>query len=200
MHAVVYELGLIVVVNDRYACRQRLIDLRNFFSDSLDHLFGVFVNALENYSGDDFSLPVFSDRTLADLVADLHSGNVADANRRAVARVEHDVLDICDVFNQAQPANDVLLITMLNEVSSRVLVIILNGLKERLESDVVVHQCLLIYDDLILLHIAAKAEHVGDSRHGAQLQFYHPVLNRAQLLVALSVADDLIKIDLTRPG
>src|SRR5262249_32268156 len=89
---------------------------------------------------------------------------------------------------------------MLDEVRACVLIIGLDGLKERFESDVVANERLLIDDDLILLYVAAKAEHVGDTRHGAQLQLYDPILNRAQLLVALSVADDLVKINLTRAG
>src|ERR1044072_4937001 len=105
MHAVIYKLCLIVVVNYRYAWRQCLVDLRYFFLDALDYLLGVFVDALENDSGNDFSLTVFGDRTLADLIADLHASNVADSNRRAVARVEHNVPDIRDVFDQAEAAN-----------------------------------------------------------------------------------------------
>src|SRR6185369_3624251 len=200
MHAVIHELGLIVIVNYGHARRQFLVDLRYFFLDALDHLLRVFVDALENDSGNDFSLTILSDRALADLIADLHSSNVADSNRRAVARVEHDVADILDVFDQTQAANDVLLVTVLDEVGARVLIIVLDGFEERLERDVVANQRLLIDDDLILLDVAAKAEHVGDARHSAQLQLYDPILDRPQFLVALSVADDLIKINLTRPG
>src|SRR6185369_7691851 len=200
MHAVIYELGLIVVVNDRDTLRQRLVDLCYFLFDSLDHLLGVFVDPLENDSGNDFSLTILSYCTLADLVTDLQSSNVADSNWSAFARVEDDVSDIRDVFDQTETANDVLFVTMFDEVGARVLIIVLDGFKERLERDVVTNQRLLIDDDLILLDVAAKAEHVGDARHSAQLQLYDPILDRPQFLVALSVADDLIKIDLTRPG
>src|SRR6185369_2532980 len=150
--------------------------------------------------GNDFSLTILSDRALADLVADLHSSNVADSNRRAVARVEHDVADILDVFDQTKAPNDLLLVAVLDEVGARVLIIVLDGFEERLERDVVANQRHRIDDYLILLDVAAKAEHVGDARHGAQLQLYDPILNRAQFLVGLSVADDLIKIDLTGAG
>src|SRR6185503_4446516 len=200
MHAVIHELGLIVIVNYTHARRQCLVDLCYFLLDSLDHLLGVFVDPLENDSGNDFSLTILSHRTLANLVADFHSRNVADSNWRAIARVEHDVADIRDVCDQAQAANDVLLVAMLDEVGARVLIIVLDGFKERLESDVVADERLLIDDDLILLDVAAKTEDIGDAGHGAQLQLYDPVLNRAQFLVALSVADDLIKINLPSPG
>src|SRR6185369_5252796 len=94
----------------------------------------------------DFSLPVLGDGTLTDLIADLHSSNVAHTNRRAIARVEHDVSDVGDVFDQTQPTNDVLLVAMLDEVSSGVLIIVLDGFEERFESDVVTDQRLLIDD------------------------------------------------------
>src|SRR6185369_12823571 len=124
--------------------RQCLVDLRYFFLDALDHLLRVFVDALENDSGNDFSLTILSDRALADLVTDLHAGDVADSNRRTVARVEDDVSDIRDVFDQTEAANDVLLVTMFDEVGARVLIIVLDRFKERLEREVVANQCLLI--------------------------------------------------------
>src|SRR6185436_6620460 len=158
MDAVIYELGLIVVVSYAHAWRECLVDLRDLVLNSFDHLLGIFVDAFENDSGNDFSLAILSDRTLADLVADLHSSNVADSNRRAVAGVEHDVSDIRDVFHPTETANDVLFVTMFDEVGARVLIIVLDGFKERLERDVVANQRLLIDDHLILLHVAAKAE------------------------------------------
>src|SRR5689334_12595883 len=89
---------------------------------------------------------------------------------------------------------------MLNEVSSGVLIIVLDGLKERFESDVVTDQRLLIDDDLILLNISTKTEYISYAGHSAQLQLYDPILNRTQFLIALSVANDLVKIDLSRAG
>src|SRR5215510_2789259 len=102
MHAVVDELGLIVVVDDRYTGRQCLVDLCYLFLEPLDYLLGVFIDSLENDSGDNFSRTIFRDRSLTDLVADLHSGHVADANRRAATRIEHYVPDIRDVFDETQ--------------------------------------------------------------------------------------------------
>src|SRR5262245_56107983 len=136
MHAVVYELGLIVVINDRYTCWQCLVDLRYLFLDPLDYLLRVFIDSLQDNARDHFSLTILIHRSLPNLVADLHPGNIANANRSAVARVEHDVSDICDVFDQPQAANDVLLVTMLDEVGPSVLIIVLDGIKESFKSDV----------------------------------------------------------------
>src|SRR4029078_2934407 len=113
---------------------------------------------------------------------------------------KHDVPDVCDIFDKTEAANYVLFVTMFDEVGACVLIIVLDGFKERLERDVVTNQRLLIDDDLILLYVAAKAEHVRDGRDSAKWQLYDPILNRAQLLIALSVSHDLIKIDLTGAG
>ena len=200
MYAVIDQLCLIVEIDDGHTRRQRLIDLSDLFLDSLDHLLGIFVDSLEDDSGDDFALAIFGDCALADLVADLDPGNVAHTYRRAAARIEHDVLDVFDVLYQAQPAHDILFVAVFDEVCAGVLIIVLNGLKERFERDVVIDQCLLIDYDLVLFDVAAKAQYVSDTRHRAQLQFDDPILNRAQLLVALGVPDDLVEIDLAGAG
>src|SRR5882724_1981780 len=89
---------------------------------------------------------------------------------------------------------------MFDEVGAGVLIVVLNRFEKRLERDVVVNQRLLIGDDLVLLYVSAKTEHVRDARHSAELQLDDPILNCAQLLVALSVADDLIEINLPGAG
>src|SRR6266542_544961 len=89
---------------------------------------------------------------------------------------------------------------MLDEVRSGVLIVVLNGFEKRFERDVVIDQCLLIDDDVILLDVPAKAKHVGDPGHRAQLQFDYPVLNSTQFLSALTTTDDLVKIDLAGSG
>src|SRR5437867_8889614 len=196
VHAAIDKFGLIVEIDNGYAFGQSFVDLGNFFPDAVDHLFGVFVDSLENYSSNDFSLAVFGDRALTDLVADFNCGNVAYPNRRAAARIKNNVLDIFNVFNEADTTIDLLLVAMLNKIRAGVLIVVLNCFKEGFERDVVVNQRLLIDDDLILLDVSAKAQHVGNTWHCAQLQFDDPILNRAQLLIGLAVADNLVKIDL----
>src|SRR5207249_2951951 len=143
---------------------------------------------------------VFGDSALTQLVPHLNLGDIADADWGSAARVKHDVLNVFNLFYQSQSTNDILFIAMLDEVRSGVLIVVLNGFKKRFERDVVIHQCLLIDDDVILLYVTAKAEHIRDAGHGAQLQFDYPVLNSAQFLSALTMTDDLVEIDLAGSG
>ena len=93
-------------------------------------------------------------------------------------------------LTKPEAANDVLLVAVLDEVGAGVLIVVLDRFEKRFQRDVVVDQRLLVDDDLILLNVAAKAEHVGDAGHGAQLQLDDPVLDRAQFLIALAPAGD----------
>src|SRR2546423_10016557 len=200
MDAVVDQLGLIIEIDNLNPLRQCFVNFRNLTLNAIDDFLGVLVDALENNSRDDFALTVFGDGALTNLVANLDAGHVADANRRAAPRIEHDVLNVFNVLNQAETADDVLFVAMLDEIGSGVLIVRLDRFEQRLERDVVINQGLLIDNDLVLLYIAAKAQHVGDAGNGAQLQLYDPILDRAQLLVALPVSDDLIKVNLTSAG
>ena len=89
---------------------------------------------------------------------------------------------------------------MFDEVCAGVLIVRLNRVEQSLERDVVIDERLLIDDDLILLHIAAETEHIGNAGNGPQLQLHDPILNRAQLLIAPTVAHDLVEIDLAGAG
>src|SRR2546421_12564852 len=100
MDTVIDQLGLIIEIDNLNTLRQCFINFRNLTLNAIDDFFGVLVDALENNSRDDFALPVFGDRALTDLIANLHTRHVADANRRAATRIEHDVLDILNVLNQ----------------------------------------------------------------------------------------------------
>src|SRR6266700_1110182 len=99
VHAVIDQLGLIIKINHGHTRRQRLVDLDDLFLDALDYLFGVFVDSLEDNPGDDFTLTVFGDRALTNLVADFDRADVADANWRSAAGIEDDVLNVFYVFD-----------------------------------------------------------------------------------------------------
>src|SRR3954462_14994157 len=89
---------------------------------------------------------------------------------------------------------------MLDEVGPSVLIVVLNCFEKRLERNLVINEGLLIDDDVVLLDVTTKAQHVSDSGHCPQLQFHYPILNGAQFLSALAGTDDLIKIDLSSTG
>ena len=81
--------------------------------------------------------------------------------------------------DQVQEGSDVLLVAVFDEIRAGVLIVRLNRLKEGFQSDVVADQSLLVDDHLVLLHVAAKTQHVRDAGHRAQLQLHNPILNRA---------------------
>ena len=85
----------------------------------------------------------------------------------SAARIEDNIFDVFDILDQAEAAHYVLLIAMLDKVGTGVLVVVLDRFEKRIQRNVVVNQRFLIYDHLVLLYIAAEAEHVGDPGHRA---------------------------------
>ena len=60
-------------------------------------------------------------------------------------------------------------VAVFDKVRPGVLIVGLNSVEESLQRDVVVHQRLLIRNDLILLDVSAKAQYIGNAGHCAQL-------------------------------
>ena len=139
------QIRLVIVINDDNALGQRPIDLHDFFLNALDHLLDVFVDPFQHDPGYDLALAVLRHRPLAELVADLDSGHVADPDRRSPARIEHDVLDVLDIFDQTKPAHHILLVAVFDEVGAGVLIVVLDRVEERFQRDVVVNQRLLVH-------------------------------------------------------
>ena len=169
MYAVIDKLRLIVIIDNSHSFGQSLIDLGYLFLYALNDLLGVFVDSFQDYSGHHFALSVLGDGALPEFVPQFNLRHVAHPNRSSAARIEHDVLDVLDVFDQAQSANDILFVAMLDKVCPGVLIVVLNCFEERFERDVVIDERLLIHDDVILLDVSTKAKHIGDAGHGSQL-------------------------------
>ena len=73
---------MIIEIDNLDPLRQRFINFRNLTLNAIDDFLGVFVDALENDAGDNFALPVFSDRALTNLVADFNPRDIAPGSCR----------------------------------------------------------------------------------------------------------------------
>ena len=51
------------------------------------------------------------------------ASDIAHADRRTAARIEHDIVDVVDVLYESDAADDVLLIAVLDKIRARVLVV-----------------------------------------------------------------------------
>src|SRR5690606_17316449 len=98
-----------------------------------------------------------------DVRAELDMADVAHANRRAVvAGSEHDVRDVIDTLQVAEPAHHVLASTQLEHTRANVVVCHADRVRHLLHGQAIAVQTLRIDLHLVLLHVATDS---GDLTH-----------------------------------
>ena len=95
----------VVERNDRDACREARLDLRDARLDRVDDLLRVHAAAGDDDAADGF-LRALDERGHAKRVAELHVRHLLDVDRHAVRRADHDLLDVVDRCDQADAAHD----------------------------------------------------------------------------------------------
>ena len=103
---------------------------------------------------------------------------------------------------QPDPAHVVGLGPQAEDVAPDVGIRFRNRVFKLLERDAVMTQLPRIDKHLILLHGAAKPGHIDHTRHGLELPFEHPILDRLELVESVTRAFQNIADDLARgaPG
>src|SRR5512145_3185152 len=99
-----YERASIVEGTDTDTLRKPRLHRFDLRLHGIDHLKGVGAVPDDNNTADRF-LAALVENAAPELGPDLYSCNVSHVYRRAVHRSEHDVFDVLDRSNQANPAN-----------------------------------------------------------------------------------------------
>ena len=113
--------------------------------------------------------------------ADRHAGHVADADGRPTASGHDDLLDVAGVVQRPEPADDVLLLAVLDVVPARVDVRAGERVEHLMERDAARLELLRVDLHLELLDEAAEGDDVGHAGHLLQVPLHHPVLDLAEL-------------------
>ena len=175
------QFGAIVDRPDFDAGRQRGFDLFQFLFQSPRDLMAVFAHQHEAEPEHRFTVAVCRDGSLSDFVADLHFGDIANADRYAVASGHDDVLDLLDVDRAALSVDEQHAAHVADVASADVAVVGSQGRDHFVEGQLVTDEPLRIDPHLKLLFVAAPTVNLGDSGHAAQLRLHNPVVNRSQL-------------------
>ena len=122
-----------------------------------------------------------ADAAKAELLANLHGAEIADAHGRAVARIHGNVADVIKALHEAQAAHDVEFRAVFNVGAAGVLVAIGQRGENLAERHAVGAQPGGINEHLVLLGGTAEAVDIHDAGHGAELAFHHPVFQRLEL-------------------
>ena len=108
-------------------------------------------------------------------------GDIADAEGRAVLRLEHGLFDVVNVGEQADGAHIDLLQPCLDEAAAGVDVVVGELLLHLADAEAVGDQLVGIDAHLVFPREAAEAGNVHDVGHGLELLLEHPVFDGFQL-------------------
>ena len=130
-----YQIGAVIKRNQLDTFRQCFLNRGKLFFDRFDHIATARPFQHQHDSGDGFAFTVRGHRALPQLRADFHLRHITDVNRRVLAAsADDDVLDVAHVFHQSEPAHDILLGLMFDEVAARVGVVFFQRLEDLLQA------------------------------------------------------------------
>ena len=190
-----YEVGAVVERHELDTLGQCLLDRGQFLFHRVHHVAPAGPFEHQDDAGDGFALAVHGHGSLAQFRADFHFGKIAHIDRRVVrrflftrlftagsraARGDDDILDVANVFDQADAAHHVLLGLVLDEVAAGVGVVLFQRLENLLQRDVERREPVGVHDDLVLLDQPAEGIYLGDARHGAKQRTHDVILDRPQ--------------------
>ncbi len=174
------EAGAVVRRDDLHPRRQAGLELLDLGLDRVDRLQRVLAGAHDDHAARHFALAVQLRDAAPHFGPHLHARDVAEPDRNAtLGRRERDLAKIVERLQVSRGAHHVFRFPQLQHRSARFLVGFLHGVHHLAVRDVVGAQLVRVEHDLVLPHHAADAGHLRNVRHGLELVFEEPVLQRA---------------------
>src|ERR1039457_343539 len=176
---------------DRYTGRQDVIvQFRNFLVNTLQCRVCVGILSQQHNTGND--IVVIDDPAI--LVPDrpgklsqaylrtlCNHGDIANAERRAVLRQNHGILDIVNIPHQTHFPNIDLLQTGFDEASTSIGVVVGDLLLHLADAEAVGDQLVWVDANLVFARGSAETGNIHDVGNGLEILLHHPVFNRLQL-------------------
>ena len=179
----VHELGAVQKRLNHHSFGQRFLDGGHARLHGPDDFRRVGPFEHEHHRAHHFAFLVAGHQAVAHGVAEAHVGHVAHQNRYAAAGAgpHHHAAHVFQGARQPFGADEVGHRVFVDVGPAGVLVVLLQGVVQLPDSDVVAAQALGVHGYFVLLDVAAEATHVGHAGRAQQLPAHQPVLQRAQL-------------------
>src|SRR6185369_13394716 len=149
--------------------------------DALDHVERVHAEALQHDAARHLALAVELGDAAPLVRPELDAGDVAQLDRRPVARLQHDAAEIVDVFQIALAADDIFELGELDGATADVGIAGADGVAHLLHGDAEIAHALRIEDDVVLPDEAADAGDLRDAFGLGEGEFQVPVLDCPRL-------------------
>ena len=179
INGMIDENAAVIERNNLHARWKTWLNLIDLFLHRVNHFAGVRCVADDHHSAHCL-FAVLIESAAPELRSNLHAGDVAHRNRRAVVSAQRNIFNVLQSANQADAAHDIFSVADLDHLGADVVVAALNGRHHILERDVVGAQLHGVQINLILLHEAADARDFSHTGHGIELILDEPVLDGVQ--------------------
>ncbi len=193
------QFGAVIEGNQSNTFGQPRLYFLDLFLDGFDRFESAYTVAHDDNAADGF-LAVFIQRTGSKGITDAHLSHVADKDRRAVARTDNDVFDICRRFDEPKPADDGPFAGLFDHIPADIVIGSFDSFDHRRQRHVHGPQAVRIDVYLILLNVAANGRDLGDPGRGIELVAHKPVLQRPQVAQVHRVRFERVPIDLAESG
>ena len=187
---------LVVERDDPHALGKRTANPVERLFDALDDRLAVLASEHDHHARDGLPLAVARDRPLPRHFPNLDLSHVTQVDRGTLVGRQDDRRQVPLALYAAQAAHGVLLGGVLDESAAEVVIVLPNPLEHVTQRQSVSVQAVRIHLDLVLPRVAAPGVDVGHARHGLQLVFDLPVVERLQLHGAVAFPFERVPIHL----
>src|SRR5271156_5565195 len=156
------QLRTVVKRHNMHTQGQPGLEFLDFLFYPVDDFFRVLPCPRHDHSANRFGA-VLDQGCRTECVADLDGAQILHENGRPVMRTDHDIADIIEVFDQAQPAYDGPGTVFRDDIAADIRVAGHHGAHHGAERNAVGAQPVRIDINLVLLHRAADARYFGNS-------------------------------------
>ncbi len=184
------------------------VDVADLGFDGTDNATGIFAALHLDDAGYGFGHTILDHGALTRFRAHTNRGHIAYEDRGTVHFFQHDVADIVQVADQANPPNQIAFFIDRHLAATGIGIVAGQGVVDILHREVVMMQALRVCRDLVFAGIAAHGVDFCHARHAAQHRSHNPVLHDAALgqlfhregTFAICRMLDGVLVDLTQPG
>ncbi len=152
-HDVIDQLGPIINRCHFHIGRQSLLDIRQLVFQGPGHLMTVLAHEHEAQAQNDFALAVGGHRAPADFMANLHVGDIQDADGHALLGGDDNVFDLLHVHGAAHAVDQQHFLPPPDAAAADIPVVFLDGLEHFRKSQPVPDELVRIDAALVLLFI-----------------------------------------------
>ncbi len=175
------QLRAVINRHDPNSRRKRVLQLLDLLFDAFDDRKRIFAVAHDHDAADGLTLAVELGQAFPQVRPQFHRGYLVDGQRSAIGSLERNLPQVVQRMDVAPAPDEILRRRNLQRFAAHIAVAFANRIDHIVQADAVIDELVRIDVDLVLLHEAADAGHLGHAFDRTERIFERPILQAAQL-------------------